>query len=41
MLMFNKVLMVATAAAFLAATTGAWAYVGGNFIPVYPKSGTH
>jgi hypothetical protein len=36
--MLNKVLMVATAAAFLAATNGAWAYVGGNVIPQYPKS---
>jgi hypothetical protein len=35
--MLNKVLMVASAAAFLAATNGAWAYVGGNVIPQYPK----
>jgi hypothetical protein len=36
--MVNKILMVASAAAFLAATTGAWAYVGGNVIPQYPKA---
>ena len=36
--MLNKVLMVASAAAFLAASNGAWAYVGGNVIPQYPKS---
>ena len=35
--MLNKVLMVASAAAFLAATNGAWAYVGGNVVPQYPK----
>ena len=36
--MLNKVLMVASAAAFLAASNGAWAYVGGNVIPQYGKT---
>jgi len=36
--MLKKMLMVGSAVAFLAATNGAWAYVGGNVIPQYPKA---
>ena len=36
--MLKKVLMIASAAGFLVASSGAWAYVGGNVIPQYPKA---
>ncbi len=35
--MFNKLLVIASAAAFLATSNGAWAYVGGNSMPQYGK----
>jgi len=39
--MKKQLLASAIAVAFTAVSGAAWAQAGGNFVPVYPKTGKH